>query len=222
MPSIQQLVIQELKKNHYLLELLQLKLTNITAIAKKLQKSIEKDLGSKSNVTAISMAIRRSLFVLTKENIFDFKFPENLEISSKSQIYELAIARSEKNSVIAKKINEKFSAAKGDYISVIEGTYEIVIFTNQKHKKIIRKLISNCKITSEADNLAYITVNWENNTKDIPGIYYRITRALALKNISIQSFHTVGAEMMIFFKEEVFQDASQTILHLLKNSNEIM
>lgn len=219
MPSIQQLVTLELKKNHYLIELLQLKLINITAIAKNFQKSIENNLNKKTNVTAISMAIRRSLLDLTKQNIFDFNFPENLEISSKSQIYELALARSEKNSLLAKKINEKFSAAKGDYISVIEGTYEIVIFTNQKHKKIIRKFITGCKITSEADNLAYITVNWGNTTKDIPGIYYRITRALALKNISIQSFHTVGAEMMIFFKEDVFQEASQTILHLLKNSS---
>ena len=77
------------------------------------------------------------------------------------------------------------------------------------------------KITSEHDNLAYVTVNWEKITKDIPGIYYRVTRSLAFKNVSMYSLYTIGSEMMIFFKEDVFLEAYQTIVNILQNKMEL-
>ncbi len=221
MVTVQHLVKGELKKNPFIIDILQQELVNISALALKLQPAIEKELGKKVRTTAISMGLRRYASETSKKSIFQWRFPDNLEISTKSQIYEVAIEKTPEVKKILDYLYKNIKRNKGEFLSFVEGTYEIVIFTNQKNKKYVKQAIKKHNITSECDNLAYVTVNWEKITKDIPGIYYRITRALAFRNISIQSFHTIGAEMMIFFKEENLVDAYQVIGNLLHNKIEI-
>ena len=219
MVTVQHLVKQELNKNLILVDVLQQELVNISAVATKIEPSISKELKKKVKVSAISMAIRRISEDLKTKKIFKYKFPDNLEISTKTNIYEVAIESTPNLADILKEIEKTIKKSKGEFISIVEGTYEIVIFTNQTNKKYVKEAIKNQKITSELNNIAYVTVNWKKLTKDIPGIYYRITRALAFKDISIQAFHTIGAEMMMFFKDDVFLDAYRTIVALLHNKN---
>ena len=221
MVNIQHLVKKELEKNPFLIDILQQELINITALALKLQPTIEKELGKEVKTTAISMALRRYSTEISTRSIFDWKFPKDLEVSTKSQIYEIAIEKTSKSKKILDKIYTSIKRYKGEFLSFVEGTYEIVIFTNQRNKNQVKQILKGQKITSEQDNLSYVTVNWRKITKDIPGIYYRITRAIAFKNISIQSFHTIGAEMMIFFKEVDFVRAYQVIDNILHNKSQI-
>src|SRR3989338_8256899 len=221
MVTVQHLVKKELEKNPFLIDVLQQELINISALALKLQPAIEKELGMRVKSSAIGMGLRRYAFKTGQKSIFTWNFPKNLEISTKSQIYEVAIEKTSHISKIHDYLYRHIKRQKGEFLSLAEGTYEVVIFTNQKNKKIVKKAIHKQKITSELDNLGYVTVNWEKITKDIPGIYYRITRALAFRNISIQSFHTIGAEMMIFFKEDDLVDAYETIGNLLQNKTEL-
>jgi len=221
MVTVQHLVKKELEKNPFLIDIMQQELINISALAIKLQPTIEKELGKKVKMSAIGMGLRRYALDMSKKSIFQWKFPKNLEISTKSQIYEVAIERTPKVKKILDYLYNNIKREKGEFLSFNEGTYEIAIFTNQKNKRYVRKAIAKHKITSECDNLAYVTVNWEKITKNIPGIYYRITRALAFRNISIQTFHTIGAEMMIFFKEDKLVDAYQVIGDLLHNKIQV-
>ncbi len=219
MATVQQLVRRELQSNPFLLEIIQRQVANVSAVAERLKEPMELELGKKVKTSAISMAIKRFVESFPGNAMFTFKLPENLEISTKSNVYEVAMERTSDVFEIMTKIGKKIDLAKGDFFSVVEGTYEIAFFTNQKNKDSLKKLLVGKKITSELDNLSYVSINWNRNTKDVPGIYYRITRLLAFKGISIQSFHTIGAEMMIFFKEEVFFEAYQTISQLLQDSD---
>ena len=221
MVTVQHLVKRELEENPFLIDILQQELVNVSALALKIQPQIEKELSQKVKTTAISMGLRRYASETSKKAIFKWKFPENLEVSTKSQIYEVAIEKTPKAKTILDQLYANIKRQKGEFLSFVEGTYEIVIFTNQRNKKQVKQAIKSQKITSEKDNLAYVTVNWEKITKDIPGIYYRITRALAFRNISIQSFHTIGAEMMIFFKEEELVNAYQIVDNILHNKSQI-
>ncbi len=217
MASLREIVWQEVQKQPILLEALRQRLANVSAVAGSLQASVQKQTGTKVTVEAVGMALRRLLSEETSRPKQEWKVPKHIEITSRTQIYEVAVARSAQSRRTVDIAKRKLELASGDFLSVIEGSYEIVIFTNQKHKARIRKLISPCDITSELSNLAYVTVNWPRETKDIPGIYFRITGALAMKNVSIQSFHTVGAEMMIFVKEDVFQEALVVLTSFLQS-----
>lgn len=215
MVTIQELVNEELRKSPIIVDMLQQELANTNAVATKIQPSIEKKYGKKIELPAVSMAIRRFMENFSDNQIFKWSFPKDIEVSTKSKIYEVAIEKSPDIQKILNYLYDHIKRHKGEFLSVIEGTYEIVIFTNQTNKKYVLEAIKNQKITSELDNLAYVTVNWAKVTKDIPGIYYRITRELAVKNISIQSMHTIGAEMMMLFKEDALMEAYATIGKLL-------
>lgn len=218
MASIQQLVLEGLDANPLLSEMLHQGLANVSAVADHLKKPLEAKLGRRLKRSAISMAVRRAVESAPKVGKLGWRFPSNLEVSTKSNIYEVAIERTARAHDIIGTVSKKAGRGKGDFLSVIEGTYEVAFFTNQKNKPALKKLLASQHISSERDNLSYVSVNWDKSTKDIPGIYYRVTRALAFRGISIQSFHTIGAEMMLFFAESDFFLAYETMNGMLRSS----
>ena len=214
MVTVQHIVKEELIKNPFLVDLLQQDLLNISALAEKLYPKVTRILGRNVKITAISMAIRRIAQQFYKKQMFKWEFPKNLEVSTKSNVYEIAIKKESQLSTLLFNIQKNLIKKAGIFLSVVDGNYETVFLSNQCNKKIIKKMLKNKEITSEQDNLGYLSVNFEPYTKDIPGIYYRITRAFAFNNISIQSFHTIGAEMIILFKKKDFMNAYETLTNL--------
>ena len=219
MVTVQHLVKKELENNWILLDMMQQDLLNINAVAEKLHHNIEKSLGRKVKLSAISMAIRRYSEEFSSKNIFKWKFPEDLEISTKSNIYEIAIKKDSNLSKSLEQIRSKMSNQVGSFLSLVDGIHETVFFTNQSNKNNLKSILRSKEITSERDNLGYVSINFQEITKEIPGIYYRITRVLALKNISIQSMHTIGAEVIFLFKDEVLMEAYKSIKNLIENKS---
>ncbi|MBS3168026.1 hypothetical protein J4216_02810 [Candidatus Woesearchaeota archaeon] len=217
MVTTQNLVKEELQKNILFLDLIQQDLVNINALALKLHPIIETSLNKKIKVSAVSMAIRRVSENFSRNKIFDWKFPTNLEVSTRSEIYEVAIKRDSDLSELLIKIRSKLGNQIGTFLSVVDANYETVLLTNQYNKSALKTILKNKKITSEKDNLGYVTINFEGYTKDVPGIYYQITRALALRNISIQSMHTLGSEVILLFKNGILIKAYETIKSLIDN-----
>ena len=195
--SVPEIIIKKLGKNPLYIELLKSNLININALAGGFCKEIYIEYKYKASLPTVSMAIRRYIKKLPK--IKTRTFPKHIDITTRTGIYEMALPVNLKSKRIAEKIKQSIKST--DFISIAEGSYEIVIFTNQSNREIVRKIIGNTKFNSEVNNLSYVTVNWPPITKEIPGIYYRITGALAHRGISIQSFHTIGSEMMIFIAE---------------------
>ncbi len=211
MLTIQQLVNRTLDKQPVIVDMLQQDIINIQALAERIHSEVEQQRKSKVTLAAVSMAIRRYTTELSLKPIFSHVIPSGLEVSTKSNIYEVAI---EKSSQIRKIINTLYShikRSKGESLSVVEGTYEVVFFTNQSNKIYVKEALKNETITSEFDDLCYVTVNWETITKNIPGIYYRVTRELAIRGISMVSLYTIGAEMMVFVKRENLPEAYNAI-----------
>ncbi len=217
MVTVQHLIKTELSNNPILLDLIQQNLLNINALALKFHPNIERDLGRKIKIGAVSMAIRRVSEDFSNRKIFDWKFPPNLEVSTRSEIYEIAIKRDSDLSDLLIKIRFKLGNQIGTFLSVVDANYETVLLTNQYNKSALKTILKNKEITSERDNLGYVTINFEEFTKDVPGIYYQMTRALALRNISIQSMHTIGAEVIFLFKGNVLMKAYETMKCLVEN-----
>jgi hypothetical protein len=214
--SLSALVSTELENHPILLEFLLQGLGNVSAAAEHLRPALEARLGRKISNAAIGMALRRHLEGRAGASLAPRRFPAPFEVTTRSEIYEVAIRRDERGQALIDRIRKTLSPARRDFLSIAEGSYEIVIFTNQHNKPKVRGILGRHKRTSELDRAAYVAVNWPPETKDIPGIYYRVTRALAWREISIQSFHTIGAEMMIFVKREQLQPAYETLTRLLE------
>lgn len=209
-------IVRELERRSDLIELLQDDLANVSAVADLLRSKVAREFDGEISSAAAGMAVRRYLRSSAPKRA-ERSFPKHLEILTRSQIYEVAIPRNTKGEEIARKVRKEVALEKSDFLSVIEGSYEIVFFTSQRNKARILQLIGRNRKTSEIDSLGCVTVNWPPVTKSIPGIYYRITRALAMNGISIQSFHTVGAETMIFVEEDSLAAAHEALERVLNH-----
>ena len=209
-------IVRELERRSDLIELLHDDLANVSAVADLLRAKVEREFQGPISSAAAGMAVRRYLRASAPKRM-DRAFPKHIEILTRSQIYEVAVQRNAKGEEIARKVRKEVAPEKSDFLSVIEGSYEIVFFTSQRNKARLLQIIGRNKKTSEIDSLGCVTVNWPPITKSIPGIYYRITRALALGGISIQSFHTVGAEMMIFVDESSLGAAYEALERVLNH-----
>ncbi len=209
-------IVRELERRSDLIELLHADLANVSAVAELLKSKVTAESGSAISSAAAGMAVRR--YLRSGEKIRRPRpFPRHIEILTRSQIYEIAIQRNLKAEEIARRVRKEIGQEKSDFLSVIEGSYEIVFFTSQRNKEKLLHFIGKSKKTTELDNLGCVTVNWPPVSKSVPGIYYRITRALAFNGISIQSFHTVGAEMMIFVEESALRSAYEALERVLNH-----
>src|SRR3989344_4983031 len=119
MVTVQHLVKRELEKNPFLIDILQQELVNVSALALKIQPQIEKELSQKVKTTAISMGLRRYASETSKKAIFKWKFPENLEVSTKSQIYEVAIKKNTKAKTILDQLYANSKRQKGEELSFL-------------------------------------------------------------------------------------------------------
>lgn len=217
MVTVQNIVRHELGRNPILLEMLQQDLLNVSAVAEKMQPKIQDSLIRQVKITAISMAIRRLSQELSKKQMFSWRFPENTEIATKSDIYEVAVRKEPRLPQLLAKLNRAIPDKKGSFLSIVEGSYETVFLTNQSNKAAIKSALKGRKIVSERDHLGYIAVNFEPYTKDVPGIYYQLTRSLAFGSISIQSLHTIGSEMVMLFRKKDMPRAYESVRALIEN-----
>ncbi|VVB99214.1 Uncharacterised protein [uncultured archaeon] len=219
MPTVQHLVKKELESNPLLLDILLQEIANINSVAVKMRPAIEKELGKKAKLSAVSMAIRRTIAQTGSARMFSWKFPKNLEVATKSNVYEIAIEHDFEQGGIFNSIRRKIKKDSGSFVSFMEGTYETVIITNQRNKWLVKKELAKKSITSEEGNLGCVSVGFDKSTKNIPGIYYQITRALAYKNIPINSFFTIGSEMAVLVKEQDLLEAHKCISSLIKKNS---
>jgi aspartokinase len=213
-------VSRALEKNVYLLELLFAGLANISAVAERLRPSLEKELKARFTSTAVSMAIRRHLKTAAPAPKRK-PFPPHIAVTTKRGLWEVAITNNERNRTLVERIRKSISLEAGEQFDVLQGTFRIVLATAKRNKAKILKLLGAQKDLLEVDDLACVTVNWPASTKDIPGIYYRITRALAQANISIQTFQTIGSEMTIFIKEDTLEFAHESLLTVMSNLDQV-
>ena len=214
-PTLAQSISDLLDQNPEILEILHSEFGNISAIAKSIHRRLEETAKRKLSLSATGMALRRFLATTKKKDSRQAQLTIPFEITTRTGIYEVALKRSAGAKKALEKARTTIESLPLSFFSSSEGIYQIVAITTQNNKGIIRKALRKEQILSEIDNMSCVTVNWAPNTKDIPGIYYTVTRALALRDISIQCFDTIGSEMSVYVKESVLTETHQALSRLL-------
>ena len=212
------IVSEELNAAPVIEEFLLSGLANITAISIVLRPLIVSRLGKRVSPAAIGMALRRYKARTKRTVPIKKRFPSSIEIRPLTSLVEIGIRKDGHTLKRLQAFQHQLTLRGDEICTIAHGAYEVVILAHQRHTKRIYQSMRDCRFTSEVTQLGCVTVDWPSTTKDIPGIYYRVTRALSRREISIQSFHTIGSEMMILVREDVLPQAYTTIRQLLSNS----
>ena len=185
-----------LKQNPIITRYTMTGLINISALAKHIKATTD-IYKSENTISSISMDIRRSLKGIPLNDISKTDIEnKDLKIVARSNMREAIFIKTTANRKICMKLFEKVSSTN-HFSCLIEGEKEIVILTDYDLDLITKDRSIKSKIFALTDGLGYISVNFPLQLRKVVGVYSYITQALALSNISIHSFHTIGGEILI-------------------------
>jgi len=183
MTTISQITKRILQEKPFIHEALEKDLINIMALSELIQPEIEKELG-KVKTSAISMAIRRYV-EQNSINFKRFKISKRLEISVKSNLFEISLNKSDKIFQKLVKLYGIVNFELGDTLNIIQGNHQILIVSNEKYEDKFLKILKGKKIRCIVKDIASISLSIPREMVDIPGYYYVITKTMAMNNITI-------------------------------------
>lgn len=215
MTTIAQLVKEMLNERPFVQECLNESLINFGALARQLKPGIEKKLNKKVKTLAISMAIRRYNDERKKKFNNHFKFYSNIDITAKSSLVEFILKKSTNVFQVIHTFSKNLKIEEGDFVSVTQGSIYVSVLTNQRHKKSLKSLLRDENIIFYQENIGAVFLTFPPKIRDIPGIYYLVTQALASNNISALSLLTIYGEIVTIYEDADVAKAYQVLYDLI-------
>ncbi|BDD12266.1 hypothetical protein FUAX_46980 (plasmid) [Fulvitalea axinellae] len=162
---------------------------NYSALARKIKPDVEKQLFKDVQEGAIVMALKRMAPRLSRhhheQDIMEY-LQHTGEIIVRSDLVDLAYKNSptlsEKQSQLLRNVqnvNDVFHAST-------KGVYETNIILSRSGLEMIEKVFESETMIMRIDNLASVTIRTpESYKKDVPGVFYYITKMFAWKAINV-------------------------------------
>lgn len=216
MVSIARICEKLVEQKPFIQEALSNSIINYGALAEMLVADVEKEFGKPVKHAAVMMAIRRLEEKLQKMPISQPRFTADCDLTIKSDLFEVTIARHPQTYQLINKIYALVDPRSGDYLTITTGTHEITIISNKKYKPAILKLINQEDILNKIDDLAALTVKLPTTAPETPGIFYLITRALTWENINIVEIVSTYTEDTLILKSKDVARAYEILLKTIK------
>jgi aspartokinase len=188
------------------------------ALAEKLKKPIESELGKKVKESAIIMALRRHSDEL--EEISDSKVSSlfGQDIVMKSGIADLAVVKSPSLASKLEKLYKIVDFDKGDILNLIHGNYEVSIIVNEKHIGAVLKVMQSEKVIMREKNLVAITMSISKEHLYTPGTLFTAVRKLAWDNVNIFELISTTTELIFIVSRKDSIRAYNSLQELIGNN----
>ncbi|MBU1201067.1 MAG: hypothetical protein KKA51_01080 [Nanoarchaeota archaeon] len=219
MVTISHLVEKIIEKKPFIQEALSKGIINNAALAEELKPIIEKELKKKIKFSAVNMAIRRLSEKLKNNFTENTKFDNKSDITIKSNLVEIVVYKEQETQEKIKKVHDLIDFKKGDFFSVTQGNYEVMIIINEKHEQKVKTFFDKKNIKKVISGLSSLTVNLPEEAVETIGYFYVVTRALNWENINIVDIVSTFTEMTFIVKEEDAAASFNTLRKLIKNKS---
>lgn len=189
------------QENPLLARYAQLGLVNITSLAEYIEKA-NPSLEKKPSIPSVAMTIRRYLESLPKDassQHISLELP--LHFVVRSNLQEVIFTKSEKSRELVHKVFQQLSN-QGDFSCLIEGEKEVVLLSANPLGEILKEIPIKKQLIRYTQDLGFISIDLPISLREVVGIYSHITSMLAVADIPIHSFHTLGGEILILVKNE--------------------
>jgi len=213
MITITQTVKQIIDDEPYLKEIVFSQYANLSAIARKIKKEVEKKILKRVTLISIIVALKRLREENKKDALNEKKFFINQpEIILRSNLYELVFPFEKKlfNNLIKIVNNIKNEDA---FFALTKGFYEITVIVSQNEKSFFETLPN---LKKKIEKLSMVSIKMPAHTVNVPGIYYKILQFIAFEKISLTEIFSTYTELMLFVKEEYEEKLLQTVIKAVK------
>lgn len=206
-------VVEKLIKNQpFIEEGLREGIINFSALARRLQPEIKRELLKDVQEGAIIMALKRMTHK-NKRIISPLKraFKEKPELIVRSNLCDITVHSNDFTADKHRKILEHLNPNKEAFLSISQSVFETTIFASRELKKPILKLFDPKKIVADFNQLSSITIRLTKETTTIPGVYYFILKALAWEGINLMDLVSTYTELTIVLEEKDIDKAFTVI-----------
>lgn len=220
MVTIAHLVEKEIREQPFLQEAIRKRLVNYGAIAEQMMPKIEQELNKKIKLGAVMMAIRRLADKLeqTFVNPILTKEFQKSELAMKSNIMTISVLKSTTIFNVLKQLYEIVDFDKGDFLTITQGSHEVMLLLSQKYKDNFLKELKKEKIVGKEENAVAISLKYSDVFIHTPGFVFAMTRELAWRNINIIELASTMTEMIFIVSKEDSILAYRTLQELAEQS----
>lgn len=215
MVTVSHLVEKIIEQKPFLEEALSRGIVNNAALAEELRPQIEKELKKKVKFSAVNMAIRRLSEKLKKTFVSKAKFDKSCDLTIKSDLIEIIIHKIEDVQKYIKEMYDIVDFKKGDFLTITQGLYEVMIITNEKYEKKMLDVLPKRIVKKTIKRLSSITISIPPEAVEILGLFYIATRALNWDNINIVDIVSTFTEMTFIVREDDTTRAFTTLKSLI-------
>lgn len=202
MVTISHLVKKMVGDRPMLQETMRQGIISYAALAEKLKKPVEAELGKAVRESAIAMALRRYSEELVKKPSRNVESLFGSDIIMKSGIADIAVEKSPSLGSKLEKLYRIVDFPKGDILNLVHGNYEVSIITNEKHLNRVLKILESERILLKEKRLAVISMSISREQMRIPGTIFLAVRKLAWDNVNIVEIVSTTTELIFAVSEK--------------------
>ena len=186
--------------------------------SRALAKYIHKNLSLSCSIDAIISAIRRyELKEESKEEIKKrYKLIANAKVSSRTRMVSVLFKKDMNVRKSLIKLHDKIDFSKGEVLRILEVSQFIKIIIDQSNFKFIEEYFSKSDIIAIDKKLGEISLIYNEEVIDTPGIFAALSSELALNSISIRDGVICGSEHIFIINEDDLMKALQALYRISK------
>jgi hypothetical protein len=201
MITIPEIVEKIINSSLFLEEGLAEGILNHSALARKIQPEVEKQLLKKVETGAILMAIRRLSNKIKPTPSFKKIFQSNNDLIVRSNLTEFVIANTNFSIEMHKELIELSEQEEEYFMTITEGVFETTIITSGELQNKIKKILFN-KIITQLINLSSITIKLPKENVYMPGLYFYFLKALAKEGINVVEVVSTYTEITLILEDK--------------------
>lgn len=171
-------------------------IVSYAALAKRIKREVEEEMGKEVKLFAIIMALRRYSEKIRKSHKrirFDFRS----EVIMKTNLCDICVAKSPRLMSGLKGLYSVVDFGKGDTMNVSQGNYEISIVTNEKYRGNLLKRLKNERLIEIRENLVSLSLRFPGEFFETPGVIFEVVRRISWEGINIYEAISTNTEFTL-------------------------
>ncbi len=197
METISSVVKGLIDHNPFLLEAMARGILSYGNLAAELMPQVEKRLEKPVKDSAIVMALRRYGDEIRQLSLMGSKNGISCEIVMKTNICDFNVA---KTPGLLDRLQELYSIVnlnRGDFLNISIGSDEISIVISDKYADQVREFLAGDIIQGHKTGLVSLTLLFEGDFIETPGVVYQAVRRLAWERINVYEIVSTMTELTV-------------------------
>lgn len=212
--SVSKIVQEIVKDQPYLLEAINRGIIHFGNLSAELRPKIEEILQKKVTDSSIIMALRR--YADEVQQKYDKEGYRRLycEINMKTNICDFNVVKTPSLLQLIPSLYSLVDLNRGDFLNITVSNHEISIVVSRKHFEAFKERLKGEQILEKQSDLVALTIVFDGDFFNTPGITYQVLQSLAWKNINLLEIISTMTELTLVI-DKVDSTKSYEVLHEL-------